>query len=129
MDARTLQRKNNNPFTPTREAGASEGIARFSARPFPRGSGPNQPEERSFFSARQVGGTKGYTPVFSPPGIPAKVFSLDQFNDLDGYEVEIAFEFPKLVYSKPTTITSLVCKMLSYRDLSKTMLDKFSRKP
>ena len=49
--------------------------------------------------------------------------------DLDGYEVETAFELPKPVYSKPTTIISLVCKVLSYRDLSKIMLDKFSRKP
>ena len=39
--------------------------------------------------------------------------------DLDGYEVETAFEFPKPVYSKPTKITCLLCllcKALSYSD-------------
>jgi len=29
--------------------------------------------------------------------------------DLDGYEVETAFEFAKPVYSKPTKITCLLC--------------------
>jgi hypothetical protein len=36
------------------------------------------------------------------------------FKDLDGYEVEIAFELPKLVYPKSTKITCLSCKALSY---------------
>jgi hypothetical protein len=48
--------------------------------------------------------------------------------DLDGYEVETAFEFPKPVYSKPTKITCLLYKALSY-SCSKIMLDKCSRKP
>ena len=34
--------------------------------------------------------------------------------DLDGYEVEMGFEFPKPVYSKPTKTTCLLYRTLSY---------------
>ena len=46
--------------------------------------------------------------------------------DLDGYEMERAFEFPKPVCPKPTTW--LLYKALSY-SYGKIMLDKSSRKP
>ena len=52
------------------------------------------------------------------------------FKDLDGYEVETAFEFPKTVYSKPTKITCLMPIMLGViLQHRKIMLDKCSRKP
>ena len=47
---------------------------------------------------------------------------------LDDYEVEIAFEFAKPVYPRPTEINTLLYKTLPYSDCSKIMLDKFSRK-
>jgi hypothetical protein len=47
------------------------------------------------------------------------------FFKISGYEVEIAFEF---AYSKPTKITCLSCKELSYGNLSNIMLDKLSRR-
>jgi hypothetical protein len=49
--------------------------------------------------------------------------------DLEGYEVEIAFEFAKPVYPRSPKIHAYHVRPFSYSDLSKVMLDTFSRKP
>ena len=47
------------------------------------------------------------------------------FKDLDGSEVEIAFELPTPVYSRLTKITCLSYKALSYSRFSKIKLDNY----
>ena len=45
------------------------------------------------------------------------------FRDLAGYEVEIALELPKPFYPRPTEVTCLSRKTLSYSNLLKIVLD------